>query len=106
MPEPAFTIADAAALVRSKNAGPFWLTIDVMFKEAASYGRACRSAQMAPDALSRLLRIDPQGLVISKMDAVSTIKISFPRRVSAGSPRDSDTLGGQQYAAILGLRIT
>ena len=28
------TLADLAKLVRSKNAGPFWLTIDIMFDDA------------------------------------------------------------------------
>ena len=26
------TLGDLAKLVRSKNAGPFWLTIDIMFE--------------------------------------------------------------------------
>ena len=33
------TIADLAVLVRSKNAGPFWLTIDIMFDDEAAYRR-------------------------------------------------------------------
>jgi len=28
------TLGDLAKLVRSKNAGPFWLTIDIMFDDA------------------------------------------------------------------------
>ena len=34
------TFGDLAKLVRSKNAGPFWLTIDIMFDDAEAYRRA------------------------------------------------------------------
>ena len=34
------TLGDLAKLVRSKNAGPFWLTIDIMFDDADAYRRA------------------------------------------------------------------
>ncbi len=33
------TLGDLAKLVRSKNAGPFWLTIDIMFDDAEAYRR-------------------------------------------------------------------
>ncbi|HWF57903.1 MAG TPA: DUF4387 family protein [Candidatus Dormibacteraeota bacterium] len=35
------SIADVARLVRSKNAGPFWLTIDVMFDDDDVYRAVC-----------------------------------------------------------------
>jgi hypothetical protein len=34
------TLGDVAKLVRSKNAGPFWLTIDIMFDDVEAYRRA------------------------------------------------------------------
>ena len=36
------TLGELAKLVRSKNAGPFWLTIDIMFDDADAYRRARR----------------------------------------------------------------
>ena len=33
-------LGDLAKLVRSKNAGPFWLTIDIIFDDAEAYRRA------------------------------------------------------------------
>ncbi|RZV48885.1 MAG: DUF4387 family protein, partial [Sphingomonadaceae bacterium] len=33
------TLADIAPVIRSKNAGPTLLTIDVMFKDSAAYRR-------------------------------------------------------------------
>jgi hypothetical protein len=104
-PDTSFTIAEATTLVRSKNAGPFWLTIDIMFRDPGQFARAVRSAAMRPESLAALLRVPAHGLIVAPVAAVNTIKISLPRPVSAGSPRDRDTLGGQQYAPLLGLRI-
>ena len=42
------TIADLAVLVRSKNAGPFWLTIDIMFDDEGKYRRVRDSAMITP----------------------------------------------------------
>lgn len=98
-------LADLAALVRSKNAGPFWLTIDLMFRDDDGYRRACRSPRLSADALAALLKVDADRLRIARMDAVRAIKVSLPRVDSAGSPRDRDTLGGQQYAPLLDLQI-
>ena len=40
------TIADLAVLVRSKNAGPFWLTIDIMFDDARTATAGCATAEI------------------------------------------------------------
>ena len=46
------TLGDLAKLVRSKNAGPFWLTIDIMFDDAEAYRRA-RDAEIVNRAAHR-----------------------------------------------------
>jgi hypothetical protein len=94
-----------AALVRSKNAGPFWLTIDVMFRDEDGYRRALAAGIADPAVLGPLLRSDPATLRVTAFDAVRAVKVSLPRRHSAGSPRDSDVLGGQHYAALLDLPV-
>ena len=39
------TLFDLCSLIRSKNAGPFVLTFDVMFSSAENYERAKRSIE-------------------------------------------------------------
>jgi len=75
--------------VRSKNAGPFWLTIDIMFDDAEAYRRA-RDAEIVN---------------VVNHDTALAIKVSFPRPQSSGSRHDSDVYGGQQYAPLLGLEV-
>ena len=98
-------LSSLAALVRSKNAGPFWLTIDLMFRDDEGFRRARACPGLSPLAVATMLGVDESQVLIARLDTVRAMKISFPRRYSAGSPRDSDTLGGQQYAALLDVVI-
>lgn len=99
------TIADLAVLVRSKNAGPFWLTIDVMFDEEANYRRVRDSDIINRALVARLFRRDPAEVIVVNHDAALAIKVSFPRPQSSGSKYDSDVYGGQQYAPLLSLTV-
>lgn len=102
---PMTTIADLAVLVRSKNAGPFWLTIDIMFDDEANYRRV-RDAEIINRALvAKTFRRDPEEVIVVNHDAALAIKVSFPRPQSSGSKYDSDVYGGQQYAPLLSLTV-
>ena len=99
------TIADLAVLVRSKNAGAFWLTIDVMFDDPEHYRRVKDSERVNRAAIARMYRREPKDIIVVNHDAALAIKISFPRPHSSGSKLDSDVYGGQQYAPLLSLAI-
>jgi hypothetical protein len=99
------TIADLAVLVRSKNAGPFWLTIDIMFDDPDNYRRVRDSEAINRAGIARMYRRDPADILVVNHDAALAIKISFPRPQSSGSKLDSDVYGGQQYAPLLSLAI-
>lgn len=101
----ATTIADLAVLVRSKNAGPFWLTIDIMFDDEGKYRRVRDNNVVNRDLVARLYRRDPGDIIVVNHDAALAIKVSFPRPCSSGSKYDSDVYGGQQYAPLLDLRV-
>ena len=99
------TIADLAVLVRSKNAGPFWLTIDVMFDNPEAYRRVRDSEAIDRAGMARMFRREPDEIIVVNHDAALAIKVSFPRPRSSGSKYDSDVYGGQQYAPILSLAV-
>ena len=60
------TIADLAKLVRSKNAGPFWLTFDIMFEKREDYDRVCAANILTRECITRIygLRQDETILVV------------------------------------------
>jgi len=99
------TLGQCAKLIRSKNAGPFWLTIDVMFDDPATY-RAVRDQHVVTvELIGRLYGQPADRISVFEHDAALAIKISLPRPHSSGSPLDTDVFGGQQYAPLLDLNV-
>ena len=99
------TLGDLAKLVRSKNAGPFWLTIDIMFDNEQKYRRVRDSEVVNRAGIARMFRRDPEDIIVVNHDVALAIKVSFPRPQSSGSKNDSDVYGGQQYAPLLALAV-
>lgn len=94
---------DAARVVRSKNAGPTEITIDLMFDTAELYHRALEAPGMRADVLAQ--RYGVNGLRVIPYPAANAIKIAMPRPVIAGSPGDTDVYGAQQHRLLLDVEI-
>ncbi|MFM0505194.1 DUF4387 domain-containing protein [Paraburkholderia caffeinilytica] len=99
------TIGDLAVLVRSKNAGPFWLTFDIMFNDESVYRRVRDSHVINAEDVARTFHRTPEEVIVVNHDAALAVKVSFPRPQSSGSKLDNDVYGGQQYAPLLDLVI-
>ncbi|MFM0007040.1 DUF4387 domain-containing protein [Paraburkholderia dipogonis] len=99
------TIGDLAVLVRSKNAGPFWLTFDVMFNDEAVYRRVRDSQVINAKDVARTFHRNAEEVIVVNHDAALAVKVSFPRPQSSGSKLDNDVYGGQQYAPLLNLVV-
>ncbi len=94
------TIGDLARQVRSKNAGPFWLTIDVFLDTDEDYARAVRDPALTPQAMGQLYSVSADHVQIFRLPDLRVVKISFPRPVPAGSFEDRDLHGGQQHVPL------
>lgn len=99
------TLDDVADLVRAKNAGPFWLTLDVFLPTDEAFDRVCGSDVVDPDTVAALYRTTADAVQVFRMPALRAIKISFPRPVTQGSFADRDMHSGQQHVPLAGLRI-
>jgi Domain of unknown function (DUF4387) len=99
------TLGQAAQLIRSKNAGPFWLTIDVFLATDAEYDAARTSMLTDRDHLASTYAIRPSDIEIYAIDSLRAIKISFPCPVPQGSPGDTDQHAGQQYVRLLDIPL-
>ena len=98
-------LSSLARLIRSKNAGPFQLTFDIMFEKQADYERAERSNAFTPDLMARLFKLPPDDVDIYFCSHALAIKVSIPRPCSQGDIGDSDGHGGQQYAPLMDIEI-
>lgn len=100
MPSPV-RLRELAHIVRSKNAGPTVLTLDVFFNDAAAYRRAAASAALAPGAVAALYGAAPQSVQRYLLPQLQAIKFSLPRALCAGTPGDGDLYGAQQHGPLL-----
>ena len=92
-------------LIRSKNAGPFELTIDIMFDNAESYERVIKSGVLSIECMARIYNVDPALVQSFEARDALAIKISFPRHTPSGSIHDTDIFGGQFHSPIVRLEI-
>ncbi len=88
-----------ASYIRSKNAGPFWLTIDIFLPDRASYERVC--AQLSTDEVARRLGAAPANVRRFEIADLAVIKFSLPRPAVQGSVADRD-MHGASFALLIG----
>jgi hypothetical protein len=92
-------------LIRSKNAGPFELTFDIMFKDVESYERVLKSLLLTPETIGRLYGVPEVEVRFFEIKEILTIKFSIPRKVFSGDVDDSDVYGGQFHGPLVRLPV-
>jgi hypothetical protein len=99
-------LGDLAYIVRSKNAGPFRLTLDVLFADEETYRRVRDSGAIDRDVVARLYRIAPEEVTdLVWFDPGRALKASLVRPVPQGSVGDGDIYGAQQHAPLLDVEV-
>lgn len=91
-------LGDVVEKVRSKNAGPFWITVDIFCGDAARFDRVVAALETA--AVARLYDTPMQTLKRFDIVDLAVVKVSFPRRHVQGTVSDRD-MHGASYAALL-----
>jgi len=98
-------IYDAALVCRSKNAGPFQVTIDLMFSTPENYRRVLESKAFTAEAIGKLYNLAPERIAIKTFESILTVKVVLPRQHGSGSPLDTDVYGSQQHFPLGNLEI-
>ena len=96
---------EVTRLVRSKNAGPFVLTFDVMFDDAEVYKRVRDSAVLNKELVARLYNTAVDDVMFFNCANALAIKFSIPRPNFSGDLMDSDVFGGQQFGPIVDIEV-
>ena len=97
---------DWAKVLRSKNAGPFELTFDIMFADAESYECVKRSGVINADLFAKLYGVPIEGVLsVHAFDPALSFKATIARPISSGTAGDSDVFGAQQHAPLLDVEI-
>ncbi|MEA5012806.1 MAG: DUF4387 domain-containing protein [Angelakisella sp.] len=94
-----------AKLIRSKNAGPFMLTIDIIFPDDKSYKKAASLSQLSAEHVAELYHVEPSCMQRYLAPLAHAIKFSFPRTYPSGDFWDTDLYGCQQHRHLVMLEI-
>ena len=87
------TLGEKVRKIRSKNAGPFWVTIDIFCGNKKIYKEVCN--KLKNSEIINLLMISEQDLKRFEIDNLIVIKFSFPRKIIQGDIFDRDMHGAQ-----------
>ena len=99
------TIKDVCHHVRSKNAGPFWVTIDLFFDGAESFAKYARSPKLGPALFAALYGADASQVKHFPVPDLNMLKVSYPRATPQGGEQERDMHCGQQYVRLLSVEL-
>lgn len=95
------TIEKTVRYIRSKNAGPFWLTIDAFCNNVDDTRKVTAAFERERVFIARSFQVKPEELQIFCLEHIQVAKISLPRVPIEGSRDERDMHGGQQYVTLL-----
>jgi hypothetical protein len=96
---------DIAKVVRSKNAGPFYITLDVIFATREESDHVQSQNVLTAAWISRMYGIDEKDVRVIPYPPAHAVKITIPRDHSCGSPEDTDVYGAQQHGPLIDLEV-
>ena len=100
------TLYDIAKVIRSKNAGPFSITLDVLFDSPDIYQRVKDSDLINKKTIAKLYQIPEESITeMVYFDQACGIKVTYDRPISSGTIGDRDVYGAQQHAPLMLLPV-
>ena len=98
-------LREVCRAIRSKNAGPFWITVDLFFDGPETYERYRSDRAIGAAAVAALYGVESQYVRRFEIDSLNVVKLSFPRLSPQGGAAERDMHGGQQYVPMLELEL-
>ncbi|WP_168787947.1 DUF4387 domain-containing protein [Paraburkholderia aromaticivorans] len=98
-------LRDLAKLIRTKNAGPFLLTLDIMFPDRRTYDHVVASSVITKESMAQFFGVDESKVRLFNYEPANAIKVTVPRLVTSGDPADTDLFGGQQFGPLVNVEV-
>jgi Domain of unknown function (DUF4387) len=99
------TLGEVATVVRSKNAGPFHVTFDIMFSDHDAFTRILHSGQVSRERFALTYGLRPEEVQWTTYEPGLGFKATIRRPMASGDPRDGDVYGCQQHGPLLAWEI-
>jgi hypothetical protein len=98
-------IRDIAVVCRSKNAGPFLLTLDLVFPDRLTFDKVRASGVINRELVSRLYHVPVKDVLLVEFPPANAIKATIPRLHGSGDLEDTDVYGAQQHAPLMDVEV-
>ena len=97
---------ELAHVLRSKNSGPFAVTLDILFDDPKAYERVVASGRITPASVAALYGVPLDAITDFALYPPGLgIKITMLRSTSSGTVGDRDVYGAQQHAPLMNIEI-
>ena len=97
-----YVLKDIANVIRSKNAGPFELTLDVLLKDEEMFEKLKAANVINKAAIAKLYQIpETDVLSIVYFPNAKAIKATIVRPLASGALGERDVYGAQQHAPLV-----
>lgn len=97
---------EVASVIRSKNAGPYELTLDVLLKDDETFGRLQASDAINRELISSLYHTPIENIIsIVYFPSARAIKATMIRPYPSGSLEERDVYGAQQHFPLMNAEI-
>ena len=99
-------LKDIAAVIRSKNSGPYELTFDVIFADQQSYDNFTQKHYFTAASVAALYSI-PESDVISLVEfpPALAVKATIIRPLPSGGFGERDVYGAQQHVPLMNMNL-
>lgn len=95
-------LREIASVIRSKNAGPFLLTFDVMFDSDDDFHAVWDGGSFTREKVAELFDVEEAAVTsIFAVPRGRAIKLTLRRPLAQGAFGESDMYGCQQHAPLL-----
>ena len=95
-------LKEIANVIRSKNAGPYELTLDVMLKEDSYFETLKANNAINKEVIAQLYRIPVEDVLsIVYFANARAIKATIVRPLPSGGLGERDVYGAQQHAPLV-----
>jgi hypothetical protein len=98
-------LRELAKACKSKNAGPFEITLDIMFDDATTFEKVRATGVITPQLIAALYRVPVDTVVFTEYPPAFAFKATIPRRIPSGAVGDTDVYGAQQHAPLLDVEV-
>ena len=98
-------LMDVARVLRSKNAGAFVLTMDIVFDAESAYRCALACTALDPARIAAAYGVSPDDVSVISYPVARSVKVTLPRRCGSGDVGGADVYGAEQHVPLMLLEL-